>query len=175
MSFKGTKRHLTADDLLRLQEQPSRKKVKTLSAPSTSRLGSSGQRDSDSESDQGDFSEGVHDYQPPIHMHLQENGENEDSEDDDEGRTRREHVQEDLHSSSDEDEETRAYAAPAIDRFASAFKKCNKGPELSLSKSASSFRDLGISSVLQGALASMSIKLPTEVQSACIPPILAGR
>jgi len=38
----------------------------------------------------------------------------------------------------------------------------------------SSFASLGISAPLQATLASMSIKKPTEVQAACIPPLLAG-
>lgn len=38
----------------------------------------------------------------------------------------------------------------------------------------SSFASLGISAPLQAPLASMSIKTPTEVQAACIPPLLAG-
>lgn len=37
-----------------------------------------------------------------------------------------------------------------------------------------SFSSLGISPPLQSALKSMSIKSPTEVQLACIPPLLAG-
>lgn len=37
-----------------------------------------------------------------------------------------------------------------------------------------SFNDIGISSALEAALHRMSIYTPTEVQSACIPPILAG-
>ncbi|KAK0206466.1 P-loop containing nucleoside triphosphate hydrolase protein [Desarmillaria ectypa] len=38
-----------------------------------------------------------------------------------------------------------------------------------------SFPDLGISRPLQAALTSMSIRMPTEVQAACIPPLLSGR
>ncbi|KAJ7068212.1 P-loop containing nucleoside triphosphate hydrolase protein [Mycena amicta] len=38
-----------------------------------------------------------------------------------------------------------------------------------------SFAALGISTSLQSALASMSIRTPTEVQAACIPPLLQGR
>ncbi|RPD67353.1 DEAD-domain-containing protein [Lentinus tigrinus ALCF2SS1-7] len=34
---------------------------------------------------------------------------------------------------------------------------------------------MGISSVLVSALAKMSIRTPTEIQAACIPPLLAGR
>jgi ATP-dependent RNA helicase DDX49/DBP8 len=37
-----------------------------------------------------------------------------------------------------------------------------------------SFASLGISDSLQSALTSMSITTPTEVQAACIPPLLAG-
>lgn len=36
------------------------------------------------------------------------------------------------------------------------------------------FNDMGISSALEAALHRMSIHTPTEVQAACIPPILAG-
>ncbi|KAF8897484.1 P-loop containing nucleoside triphosphate hydrolase protein [Infundibulicybe gibba] len=38
-----------------------------------------------------------------------------------------------------------------------------------------SFASFGISQPLQDALAAMSIRTPTEVQIACIPPLLAGR
>ncbi|SJL01905.1 related to ATP-dependent RNA helicase DBP8 [Armillaria ostoyae] len=38
-----------------------------------------------------------------------------------------------------------------------------------------SFSDLGISRTLQAALTSMSIRMPTEVQATCIPPLLSGR
>ena len=37
------------------------------------------------------------------------------------------------------------------------------------------FSSLGISPSLITALAAMSIKLPTEIQAACIPPLLSGR
>ena len=39
---------------------------------------------------------------------------------------------------------------------------------------ASSYESMGISSVLISALAKMSIKTPTEIQAACIPPLLEG-
>jgi len=38
-----------------------------------------------------------------------------------------------------------------------------------------SFSSLGISAPIQSALKSMSIRLPTEVQVACIPPLLLGK
>lgn len=37
-----------------------------------------------------------------------------------------------------------------------------------------SFSSLGISAPLQAALSAMSIRTPTEVQAACIPPLLSG-
>lgn len=43
-----------------------------------------------------------------------------------------------------------------------------------LSQSKETFGSLGVSQVLQNALGSMSIRLPTEIQAACIPPLLAG-
>ena len=50
-------------------------------------------------------------------------------------------------------------------------------PKLQATLSAKSytFSSLGISATLQTALKSMSIKLPTEVQAACIPPLLEGK
>ena len=38
-----------------------------------------------------------------------------------------------------------------------------------------SFASLGISPILLKALSSMSIRAPTEVQAACIPPLLQGK
>jgi ATP-dependent RNA helicase DDX49/DBP8 len=37
------------------------------------------------------------------------------------------------------------------------------------------FASLGVSAPLQASLAAMSIRTPTEVQAACIPPLLAGQ
>lgn len=37
-----------------------------------------------------------------------------------------------------------------------------------------SFESLAISAPLQAALSSMSIRTPTEIQAACIPPLLSG-
>ncbi|KAG1753975.1 P-loop containing nucleoside triphosphate hydrolase protein [Suillus paluster] len=40
---------------------------------------------------------------------------------------------------------------------------------------AGSFADMGVVPPLDAALARMSIRVPTEIQAACIPPLLAGR
>jgi ATP-dependent RNA helicase DDX49/DBP8 len=42
-------------------------------------------------------------------------------------------------------------------------------------RTASTFSDLGVLTELQTTLFSMSITNPTEVQAACIPPLLSGR
>lgn len=43
------------------------------------------------------------------------------------------------------------------------------------STSKESFASLGVAPFLVRSLASMSIRAPTPVQAACIPPVLAGR
>ena len=48
-------------------------------------------------------------------------------------------------------------------------------PQESLPAKSHTFSSLGISAPLQAALKSMSINLPTEVQTACIPPLLQGK
>jgi ATP-dependent RNA helicase DDX49/DBP8 len=37
-----------------------------------------------------------------------------------------------------------------------------------------SFADMGVAPPLNAALARISIRAPTEIQAACIPPLLAG-
>ena len=46
--------------------------------------------------------------------------------------------------------------------------------QVSLSNQVRSFTDLGVSKQIVSAMAAMSIRRPTEVQAACIPPLLAG-
>jgi len=40
---------------------------------------------------------------------------------------------------------------------------------------AGSFAEMGVAPPLHSALARMSIRVPTEIQAACIPPLLAGK
>ena len=118
---------LTADDLLRRQEQPLRKKR---------RLSQS----SDSENDTGSetFSASGSDDSPPHNFHI---------------------------DSSLEDHS----------RFSE--RTISRSPKFQESLPAQSytFSSLGISAPLQATLKSMSIKFPTEVQAACIPPLLEGK
>ena len=49
-----------------------------------------------------------------------------------------------------------------------------KGKSSSSKPLPKSFEDFGISSALLSALHKMSIRAPTEIQAACIPPLLQG-
>jgi ATP-dependent RNA helicase DDX49/DBP8 len=48
-------------------------------------------------------------------------------------------------------------------------------PQATFPAKSCTFSSLGLSAALQAALNSMSIKLPTEIQAACIPPLLEGK
>jgi ATP-dependent RNA helicase DDX49/DBP8 len=47
-------------------------------------------------------------------------------------------------------------------------------PSASREKIAGSFAEMGVALPLHVALSRMSIRVPTEIQAACIPPLLAG-
>ncbi|KAF8558915.1 DEAD-domain-containing protein [Imleria badia] len=59
--------------------------------------------------------------------------------------------------------------------IAGSWGDLSRTADVSSCPSIRSFTDMGISSALEAALHRMSIHTPTEVQAACIPPILAGR
>ena len=54
-------------------------------------------------------------------------------------------------------------------------KKSEPSNQSSLTTAQATFASLGVSLPLQKALKGMSIKVPTEVQAACVPPLLAGK
>lgn len=154
------------DDLLRLQDEPSRKKMKIHTGSATTRLNSATLA---SEEEEEDLSEDGLGHQIDISF--------EERDDDDDEVSAEEHFNEDIGGDDDDgssDSESLGSVVPTIDRFASTSRKEKKAFQIHPKKSASSFHELGISAVLQSALASMSIKQPTEVQSACVPPILTG-
>ncbi|KAF8812387.1 DEAD-domain-containing protein [Phlegmacium glaucopus] len=123
---------LTADDLLRRQEQPLRKKRRLSYSDS--------ENDSSSEA-------------------PSESGSNELT-----------------HAISDDGESFQANSAME-DHSRFSNRTITRSPKLQESPPANSctFSSLGISAPLRTALKNMSIKLPTEVQAACIPPLLEGR
>ncbi|KAI6003938.1 P-loop containing nucleoside triphosphate hydrolase protein [Pisolithus albus] len=53
--------------------------------------------------------------------------------------------------------------------------KISNEPTTSRTHPVSSFSEMGISPSLEAALHRMSIQTPTEIQAACIPPLLSGR
>ncbi|KAJ7667964.1 ATP-dependent rRNA helicase RRP3 [Mycena polygramma] len=89
----------------------------------------------------------------------------------------------DAHENTDEsDEETsqqtpisREYGADSLNSRLKIKPRTDHNPAARPSPSSTTFSGLGISASLQSALTSMSIRAPTEVQAACIPPLLQGR
>ncbi|KAH9482964.1 ATP-dependent RNA helicase DBP8 [Psilocybe cubensis] len=137
----------TVDDLLRQQEEPPRKKRRLSITESLS-----GDEDSASTSD-------------------------------DEASSSREINDGNYLSDSESDDELQKPEAPSqinVEDRLNLFGKRFTSPKRTVAKPSvpppvSSFASLGISRPLQSALNSMSIKTPTEVQSACIPVLLAGK
>ncbi|KAH7930106.1 DEAD-domain-containing protein [Leucogyrophana mollusca] len=62
-----------------------------------------------------------------------------------------------------------------LSRIASRHRTEITGPSIQRPCLADSFDEMNISPVLQAALLRMSIRVPTEIQAACIPPLLSGR
>lgn len=139
------RRNVTTDDLLRSQEEPYRKRRKLQDAAETD------SEDPASELDDESLRTG------------DESGEGSDQAKDD----------------INGDIKTQNHVSKLVvhDRFDFSTRKTESSvvqfkPE---TQPLASFASLGISDSLQSALTSMSIKTPTEVQAACIPPLLAGR
>ncbi|EAU84738.2 ATP-dependent rRNA helicase RRP3 [Coprinopsis cinerea okayama7 len=163
MATRTKKRHLTTDDLLRLQEEPSLKRIKTTSFTTTRQTDQYSDLEatsSDDDAETGNSKKGEKALQR-------------DEESDDEEAETSDSDEEDSPSSSENGE-----SIPVVDRFGSAGKLSRSGAqsseEVKRLSAVTSFSSLGVSNVLQTALSSMSITSPTEVQAACIPPILAG-
>ncbi|KAM5540345.1 hypothetical protein V8D89_005803 [Ganoderma adspersum] len=167
------RRELTADDLMRMQEGPRRKRL---------RLDETYEEDLEvQDSSSGD--------------EVEVDGHEGINEDDENSGSRSEEDEHDSVSGSGDESDLSQHAAPPIpvpqdeqdedadSRFASSrisFKPRATNPAtiqapLRARPLPTSFETMGISSVLVSALAKMSIKTPTEIQAACIPPLLQGR
>ncbi|TFK28793.1 DEAD-domain-containing protein [Coprinopsis marcescibilis] len=160
-STKGSKRHLTTDDLLRLQEEPDRKRLKT-HKDDVSLFQKSGALSDDSDPSDDEAA-------------GQNDEEDSGSAEEDEDRISISDKDEDL-SDSDSEEDTGpiTHSIETSDRFGVTAKSKFETKEVTKSPAAT-FAALGASTVIQNALRAMSITRPTDVQIACIPPILAGR
>ena len=176
----GSKRRaFTADDLMRIQEGPLRKRL---------RLGDADEEELEFEDSVSE--DGVEEVDGVDHSQEEDEGSGSDSEEDGEGD---EDGSEDEAQRLGDESDVSQNAVPPISitqdeddetdtRFASSrisFKPRAANPTalqapLRVKPLPSSFETMGISTVLISTLAKMSIRSPTEIQAACIPPLLAG-
>ncbi|KAI0824747.1 P-loop containing nucleoside triphosphate hydrolase protein [Trametes gibbosa] len=162
----GSKRHaLTADDLMRMQEEgPLRKRLRL--EVSYEEL-EAGDNTSESEEAQSDGEE--------VSDEGQSASEDESSSSDIPSR-------EDVIAITGENlqppEEEDANSRMASSRITLRPRATNPPARTAPSQAKSlptSYESMGISSALVSTLSKMSIKAPTEIQAACIPPLLQGR
>jgi ATP-dependent RNA helicase DDX49/DBP8 len=146
----GKRRALTTDELMRIQERPRRKRVRLSPTPTT---------DLDSEADE-------------LSVREEERSLCDTDEDG---------VQDSDASDSDSELKHLAKLNPRQQLDTSRIEIKSRATNLHPSSSQwikplpASFSSLGVSPSLQASLASMSIRTPTEVQAACIPPLIAGK
>lgn len=153
----GVKRRvLTTDDLMHKQEGPSRKRLRSTMAIGKRHMEwgheSSGRESVGSSNE----SEGGSQDENGLEDELsRRNGDETESE----------------------DEEESTLLLPEsfnFSRIASTSRGHSSTSSILPKPSANTFQSLGVSAPLQAALSSMSIRTPTGVQAACIPPLLAG-
>ena len=149
MSSKHKNLGVSVDDLLREQEKPIRKKRRISD-------------DTDSEDPQSPFSE----------CSTSASAGRGDS-------TGIPDLKFDREESSDSEEGTSSHRLAVEGRIARFFKSsAEKGDDPgdlgTRSSSRATFSSLGVSTPLVTALNGMAIKMPTQVQEACIPPLLSG-
>ncbi|KAF7355262.1 ATP-dependent RNA helicase DBP8 [Mycena sanguinolenta] len=145
----GKRKSLTADDLLRQLEGP-QKRLKTSrhSSPSSPRASAS-EHEEDEEDSASDSDNAAHD------------GADDADTDTDEETSHQAGL---LQETRDDASSSRLIFKPRTNHDAPVRPAAS-----------TTFSGLGISKTLQTALTSMSIRTPTEIQAACIPPLLQGR
>ncbi|KAJ3736438.1 P-loop containing nucleoside triphosphate hydrolase protein [Lentinula guzmanii] len=147
------RKNLTSDDLLRQQEQPQSKRTKLITR-------SRKEEAYESPSDASASSSGS------VRSPLELNGHKDDGDSSDE-----------VSGSENDQANLQVSARINMDRLRlpqriEAGKTLRRTAELQASVS---FSQLGVSSAIQNSLKAMSIHIPTEIQAACIPPLLAGK
>ncbi|KAF9075897.1 P-loop containing nucleoside triphosphate hydrolase protein [Rhodocollybia butyracea] len=140
------RKNLTSDDLLRRQEQPQPKRTKFATRNRSEK--------NDGSSDASEGSSCSMDSSP----------ENEDDEDSSDGASDTAY---DTHNLEISDRMMKVAHSRLPQR-----SEIPKSPK---SRLPATFSELGVSSTIQNALKTLSIHTPTEIQSVCIPPLLAGR
>lgn len=155
------KHELTTDDLLKLQEGPPSKKIRVSTSVSVDSGHFVGNNDSESgstaSSSPGDDS----------------TDQEEDSQDDADsflGQVDEEQTESDRLELGGAMEDSGRLKLPRTNPIPTR----TRGLAQTSMHSIKSFNNMGISSALEAALHRMSIYTPTEVQAACMPPILAG-
>ncbi|KAF9247244.1 P-loop containing nucleoside triphosphate hydrolase protein [Melanogaster broomeanus] len=150
---KQKRSELTTDDLLRLQdERPSKKiRVSVVSKPSGTRNDRPGFMSSASETEEED------DFRDDVESSGSEYMENVESD--------TLEMKGDIHEDS---------GRLKLSRITQMVTHTPKSTETRMHL-AQSFNEMGISASLEAALLRMSIHAPTEIQAACIPPLLTGR
>ncbi|PPR06584.1 hypothetical protein CVT24_001765 [Panaeolus cyanescens] len=174
---------ISLDDLLRRQEERPRKKRRLSEDVEVDGVGGVRKRARDEFGYGSEGSDEDEDGSAGSDEEGEEGGSDEGEDEDDEG-------EEEEKREENEEEST---ALPIPDRVESTTSRIqtksktqpspsnttSSSTEISTTNASTAprhtFASLGISSPLQMALKSMSIKVPTEVQAACIPPLLAGR
>lgn len=169
---KGKRSGLTTDDLLRQQEERPFKRTR-LSAfedtgPTHSRRvtksryvsDASSSRSSASDAESSDVEQEGASTDGEESQSASEDAEDEDEDVEDDSVELREDAEEDS---------GRLRISRRIQDRTPAAKPTEMGPRL-----VQSFSEVGISTPLEVALRRMSIHSPTEIQAACIPPLLAG-
>ncbi|KAF8826680.1 hypothetical protein HHX47_DHR5000060 [Lentinula edodes] len=145
------RKDLTSDDLLRRQEQSQLKRLRF--------------NDRDRKEEDGSPADAPASSSGPVRSPLELNGQEDDSDFSDEAS-----------DSGDNISNSRMSERMSIDRLRipQRIEVGSKLPKAAPPRS-TSFSELGVSLAIQNALKVMSIRTPTEIQAACIPPLLAGR
>ena len=158
---------LSVDDLLRRQDEPRRKKrrldvVEVGSTLDTTREGSWVESEKDDlESDSGEGFSG---------------GRNENNDSDDDGSVEDDFKDDTYDQVAETNSSTYSRVPSTSSRIPelSRVKKVIDTDAIRKRNQLPTFEELGTSKALIASLAAMSIRTPTEVQAACIPPLLSG-
>ncbi|KAJ3572469.1 hypothetical protein NP233_g3070 [Leucocoprinus birnbaumii] len=174
---QGKKRAITVDDLLKRQEEglsngsnraAKRLKLRHLESDELN-PGSDGHEESESEENDNEM------RRQSDEDRSSEAGSSEAGSEEDVGEDGGEESLDDGDSSDKEDEQRGLSIVTVGDRMGAFVKKQIEPRPVLKQDTIQSFTSFGVSSALVAALTSMSIKVPTPVQAACIPPLLAGR
>lgn len=162
----GTKRkHKTVDDLLRMQERPVKRRRPSRKLEDAAATGSGLSEAEDSDVDPSHAASGVEEFEED-EMERSSIGHNSsDSESDDD---------EDARAQGPTSRLVKEHSSPSTSRLALK-RNGTLASSVALAHTSTTFATLGIATPLITAMAGMSIRAPTEIQSACIPPLLAGK